>query len=342
MTIDTDAHCAPASIKTLLPYLDAYWREYVLGANLGLSPSVGGAYPPGAPTSGEAGVPNTVDELRAKLLDGSDLRYAILNCVTPFDVSRNLYFEAALTRAINEWLRTEWLEHDERLRAGMVVPTLDPEAAVAEIERLGTDRRFTQVLLPVRGLDVRYGHKRYHPVLEAAAAHGLVVCLHAWGRVASAPTFTGATHSYLEDYLSNAQIVQGQVTSLIAEGVFDKLPDLRICLAECGFAWAPSLLWRFDKEWKAVWREVPWVKAKPSEYFYRHFRATTQPAQLPKDAKELAEAVELIRAPELLMHASDYPHNHGDGAQRLLAALDGAAADAVRYTNAAAFYDLAS
>lgn len=346
MTIDTDVHCAPGSLSELLEHMDPYWREYATDANLALSPSQGGAYPPGSPvaatpTARAAGVvpPADVESLRARVLDdGADL--AVLNCLSAFDVSRNPYYEAELARAVNEWVRTRMLDQEPRLRAGIAVPTQDPDAAVAEIARLGRDPRFVQVLLPVRGQDARYGHLRYRPILRAAAEHGLAVCLHAWGRAASGPTYTGALHTYAEDYLSNTQIVQGQVVSLIVEGVFDELPELRVCLAECGFSWVPSLLWRFDKEWKGVWREVPWVRARPSEYFYRHFRATTQPAHLPPDAGQAAEALEMLRARELLMYASDHPHDHGDGARRLFAALDDAAAETVRHGNASEFYAL--
>ena len=52
--IDTDVHCAPVSFEALFPYMDAYWRQYVTDAGLKLSPSLAGAYPPGAPTSATA------------------------------------------------------------------------------------------------------------------------------------------------------------------------------------------------------------------------------------------------------------------------------------------------
>ncbi|MGH3318670.1 MAG: amidohydrolase family protein [Streptosporangiaceae bacterium] len=346
--IDTDVHCAPASFEALLPYMDEYWREYIVDTNLQLSPSLAGAYPVGAATTatpearrGGTSPPDNVEALRRQVLDRSDPRYVILNCLSSFDVSRNPYFEAALTRAVNDWLRAEWLSRDERLRASMVVPTVDPEAAVAEIDRLGEDHGFVQVLLPVRGTDARYGNRRYHPVLEAAARHDLVVGLHAWGRAGSAQSATGFTHTYLEDYLSNSQsMVQAQVVSLVTEGVFERIPALRVCLAECGFSWLPALLWRWDKDWKALWREVPWVRTKPSEYVYWHFRATTEPAHLPSDAGQAAEVVEMTRARDFLMYASDYPHDHGDGAEPLFAAMDTDALESVTRRNAAEFYSL--
>ena len=83
----------------------------------------------------------------------------------------------------------------------MVVPTLDPEAAVAEIERLGDHPQIVQVLLPVRTRRP-VGQHAHRPVLRGGRSHGLVVGLHAWGRVGNAPTPSGLTHTYLEDYLA--------------------------------------------------------------------------------------------------------------------------------------------
>jgi uncharacterized protein len=326
--VDTDVHCAPRTFDELSDVLDPYWQSYLVESGLSLSPSQGGAYPPMAPTSATpaaraAGTfpPSTLEELRAQVLDPGPRRTALLNCTVSFHCNRNPYYEAALTRAVNDWLVTRWLERDDRLRASIVVPTLDTEAAVAEIERVGEHPGVAQVLLPVRA-DARWGNKRYRPLLRAAAERGLVVGLHAWGRIGNAASSTGFTHSYLEDYLANGQILaQAQLTSLVTEGVFAQLPELRVAVLECGFSWLPTLLWRFDKDWKGVWREVPWVAERPSEIVRRHVRLTTAPAHLPPDPGQAREALDLLDAGSMLMYASDHPHDHGDGADRLLAAL---------------------
>jgi hypothetical protein len=137
-------------------------------------------------------------------------------------------------------------------------------------------------------------------------------------------------------------VAQAQVLSLVSEGVFDRVPALRVVLLECGFSWLPPLLWRFDKDWKAVWREVPWVKDKPSEYVRRHVRAATAPAQLPADPTQAAQLAEMLAASEMLVFASDFPHEHGDGnLDTLLEVLDDAGREAVLRGNAAALYGLA-
>jgi hypothetical protein len=342
--IDCDVHCAPASMDALKPYLSAYWREYIESAGIRLL-GMASAYPPGAPTSAtpdarEAtpAVPAAYDVLKERVLERGQPRYAVLNCLTACEAHRNPYYTAALASALNDWLRAEWLDRDERLRASMVVSTVDPDDAVAEIERLADDQRFVQVLLPVRA-DAPYGNKRYHRIYEAAVARGLAVGLHAWGRAGHSPTTTGYTFTYLEDYLSNSTIAETHVVSLVSEGVFDRFPELRVSLMECGFAWLPALLWRFDKDWKGVWREVPWVKEKPSVYVRRHFRSTTAPAHLPPDPGRAREVLDLV-GPEWLMYASDYPHDHGPGAAVLTQVLDEDAARAVLTANAADFYRL--
>jgi predicted TIM-barrel fold metal-dependent hydrolase len=334
--IDCDVHVAPASMRALEPHLSEYWRNYIVSAGIRILGMVS-AYPPKAPTSGGA-VPAGYDVLKERLLDMSEPRHAILNCLTICEAHRNPYYTAALSSALNDWLREEFLDRDERLRASMVVSTVDPDDAVAEIERLGDDPRFVQVLLPIRA-DMPYGNKRYHRLYAAAAEHELVLGLHAWGRAGHAPTATGYTLSYLEDYLSNPIIAQTHVVSLVSEGVFDRFSELRVSLMECGFAWLPALLWRFDKDWKGVWREVPWVKERPSVYVRRHFRATSAPAHLPGDPKQAAELVALVGS-DWLLYASDYPHDHGPSGEALFDVLDAASRQAVLDGNAAELYRL--
>ena len=101
-----------------------------------------------------------------------------------------------------------------------------------------------------------------------------------------------------------------------------------------------SLAPRLSERWRRHYRSrlerqrrdaIPWL--------YRHFRATTQPAHLPKDPSRVAEAAEMIRAPEFLMYASDHPHDHGPGADLLLV-LDDSDREAVLEGNASELYSL--
>ena len=112
-----------------------------------------------------------------------------------------------------------------------------------------------------------------------------------------------------------ATIFQSQVMSLVAEGVFEQFPTLRVALIEGGFTWMPSLMWRLDKEWKGLRREVPWVKRLPSDYIRAHIRLTTQPLDAPANPDQLLEIIQQLDSDEMLMFASDYPHWHHDAGE---------------------------
>jgi predicted TIM-barrel fold metal-dependent hydrolase len=337
--LDCDVHCAPSSYQALFPYLSDYWRQYITQAGIRLN-GLAHAYPRGV----AAPAPSSYDLLADRILGGSTApRVVIVNCLTGFETHRNAHFSAAMATAINDWLREEFLARDSRLRASLVVSTVSPDDAVSEIERVGEDPRFVQILLPVRS-DLPWGQKHNHPIFAAARAHGLQIGLHAWGRAGKAPTPSGFTTTYLEDYVGNQPIAQAQVLSFVSEGVFERFPDLRVMVSECGFAWLAPLLWRFDKDWKGVWREVPWVKRRPSEYVRDHFRFTTAPAHLPSDPVALDHVLEMMGGVGMLAYASDHPHEHGDGLPSLLgrlsederrAVLSGTAAELYGWTAAA-------
>jgi uncharacterized protein len=335
--IDCDVHCAPSTLEALEPYLSDYWREYTTTAGIRLL-GMASAYPPNAPTSGPS-APDSYDALREAVLEPFAPRRVILNCLTICEAHRNPHYQAALASALNDWIAAEFLDRDERLRASLVVSTVDTDDAIKEIERLGGDGRFVQVLMPIR-VDAPYGNRRFHRLFSVAAERGMAIGLHAWGRAGHSPTTTGYTLSYLEDYLANQVIAQTHVLSLVSEGVFDTTPELRIALMECGFAWLPSLLWRFDKDWKGVWREVPWVKERPSSYVRRHFRATTAPTHLPIGNEGPTRDLLAMVGSDLLMHASDFPHEHGPSAAASYELLGEEEREAGLDANAAEFYGL--
>ncbi|HET6865921.1 MAG TPA: amidohydrolase family protein, partial [Solirubrobacteraceae bacterium] len=146
--VDCDVHVAPESYDALFPYLSDYWRQYITEAGIRLN-GVAHAYP--RAVTGD--VPSSYEALADHVPD-----MAILNCLTGFETHRNAYFAAAVASAINDWLREEFLARDTRLRASLVVSTISPDDAVSEIERMGENPGFVQVLLPVRS-DFPWGQK---------------------------------------------------------------------------------------------------------------------------------------------------------------------------------------
>jgi uncharacterized protein len=308
--IDCDVHVPVPAVAELRPFLSEHWREVVAVAGYTRPGALATVYPAGAPTTGPAEPP---------VLPG-DCERAILNCYYGIEIFRNRDFGAAMASAVNDWLASEWLERDARHSASLLVTTVGIEEAVAEIDRLGSHPGFVQVFLPARS-QTPYGNRDFHPIYEAAQRHGLQVCLHFGGVPGTAPTPSGWPSYYIEEYVGMAQVFQTQVVSLIAEGVFERFPDLKVVLAESGFTWLPSLMWRLDKEWKGIRREIPWVKEPPSAYIRRHVRVTTQPLEMPEDPRFMRQVLDQIDCPELLLYASDHPHVHATAGEALLELL---------------------
>lgn len=340
--IDCDIHLPVPSVDVLLPYLTDHWRAYVRETSF--KGPVDSSYPRGAEVaSGHAhdgGVAATVEELRERVLDPWRSEFGVLTCDYAIDGIRNPFAAAALASAVNDWQIEAWLHREPRLRGSVVVPSQDPELAANEIDRVGERAAFAQVHLPVHSAAL-YGNRRYYPVYEAAVRYDLAIGIHFGGHPGNPPTAVGWPSYYVEAYVGMAHLFQSQLISLVTEGVFDRFPTLRVTLIESGVSWLPSLMWRLDKEWKGLRREVPWVRRLPSAYIREHVRLTTQPLDLPEDGAALTELLDQIGSEELLMFATDEPHRHDDRrADAFLRGLPDELARKIRRDNARAFYRL--
>jgi predicted TIM-barrel fold metal-dependent hydrolase len=339
--IDCDIHPAPPSVEALFPYLSEHWREYVNTS--AFKGAVDTAYPPNAPTTlrpGTSGTLTSVDDVRQQVLDPWGTEIGILNCAYGVDGLHHPDTSAAMAAAVNDWLVAEWLEKEHRLRASVVVPTHVPDMAAQEIDRVGGHPGFVQVLLPVRS-EAPYGNRRYLPIFEAAVRNNLVVSLQFGGAPGNPPTGSGWPSYYIEEYVGMAQVFQTQVLNLIVEGVFDRFPELRIALVESGWTWLPSLMWRIDKDWKGLRREVPWNTRVPSAYIRDRMRVSLQPMDAPEDPEKLLQIMKQLGSDELLMFSTDHPHWHfDDPSDALPAGLSPTLRSKILRDNARAFYQL--
>lgn len=341
--IDCDVHNSVPGVEALYPYLSDHWVEYCKQS--AFKGPTDTAYPPKAPTTvgplwrGTEPAPGTsVEAIRDQLLDPLGVEIAVLNCVYAVDSIHNPDTAAAISAAVNDWQQKEWLDRDPRLRASVVVPSQQPEMAAQEVDRVAHDKRFVQVMLPVRSA-MPYGNRHYHAIFEAAERNGLPIGLHFGGAPGNPPTGAGWPSYYVEEYSGMAQVFQTQMLSLIAEGVFDRFPGLRVACIEGGFTWLPSLLWRLDKEWKGLRRDVPWVHREPSSYVYEHMRFTIRPLDAPPVAGQLKDVIDDMGNDSLLLFATDYPHWHFDSLPEAVPdALPAQLKPAILTENARAFY----
>jgi predicted TIM-barrel fold metal-dependent hydrolase len=316
--VDCDVHPQIRSQADLYPYLPQRWVEHAKTVGSRSRSPFGSVpnYPRMTPGSGmrvdawpaNGGPPGSdLDMMRAQLLDAFDVRAGImLPLVGRASDERNVDFGAAMATATNEWQLAIWCDREPRLKGSVQISLENTEAAIAEIEKRAGDRRFAQVMIPPRSIEP-LGRRRYVPVLEACAANGFPIALHLGGAGGYPPTGSGWPSYYHEEHPSYVQTMEALVTSLVIEGAFERIPDLKVVLVEGGFAWVPALSWRLDKHYKRMRAEVPHLKRLPSEYMREHIWVTTQPMEEPERKDDLVDVFDWISW-DRVMFSTDYPH----------------------------------
>ena len=321
--VDCDVHQTVSAPEELLPYLSRVYRQQATEQGIRF------------PGSGYFNVANdaartdlatncdlpkhdgrqmgtTYERLKEQHLDLWNVDKVLLTGASTYGASvlPDPDFAAALCRAFNDWTIEQWLEKDDRLMMALSISTTDPQLAVAEIERLGPDPRVRAVMLPT-GNRMPYGNRFYHPIWEACERHGLVVGIHPGNEgagMAGSPTGVGYPTYYIETRMARPQMAMAHSVSLIAEGVFEKYPGLKVLIDECDQFWAVGLMWHMDADWKSLRDQTPWVKRLPSEYFRGHIRVGSQPMLEPENNAQFFTMLDAMHAEETLVFSSDWPH----------------------------------
>lgn len=345
--VDTDIHPVldGAAVAARLP---EPWRTRYAGGNRG--PGHLGYWNPNGVMRSDTRLPDGTRieadpaALGEHLFDAWNIEAGILNPAGTLHIglSPDPDYAAAVAAAGNDVVRDDWLPADGRFRASLVVAPNDPLQAAAEIRRLGDHPGFVQVLMP-SGARMPYGQRYYHPIYEAAVDMGLPVAIHPGSEgvgLSGAPTAAGYPTNYLEWHTGLVGSYLAHLVSLVTEGVFQKWPALRFVLVEGGVGWIPPLLWRFDKNWKALRQTVPWLERPPSEVIADHVLLTTQPVEEPEDPAQLHRLLGMFPAERMLMFSTDYPHWDGDTPDFAARLLPADLRDAVLRDTARALYGL--
>jgi predicted TIM-barrel fold metal-dependent hydrolase len=346
--IDCDVHHQFEKPDVLFPYLPRQYVEYIKDFGT-MMPGVGYTNMPGSGARHDlwdgkdinpATEPETAIE---KHLNTYDIDIAVLTG-GPYAaaVHPDPDYAAAYCRAFNMWTEEHWVAKDDRFRASIHIAPQDPALAVEEIERLADNPRFIQVMMPA-GARMPFGNRFYHPIYAACEEHGLPVCVHFGAEgagISAPPTAAGFPTYYLEMRMARPQIAMAHLTSLICEGVFEKYPNFRFLVIEPDVFWVPGLLWHMDGDWKGLRDYTPWVKQLPSEYVRSNVRFGSQPMPNTPTKEDLAKFLEWLRADEVMVFASDYPHWDWDEPSTFLAGFDPALRQKIMYDTARDLYRL--
>lgn len=344
LRIDADVHNAFPDIS---PYVPRVWRDRWIASGMG----AGWNYhnPRGVPRRDVAppggGTPASDPLfLISDHLNRYDIDYGILTGPGLIPLATDPDYMNAIAAAYNDGTIDVWLPVSDRFRGSILVNGDDPSGAVQEIHRLADDKRFVQVLMAA-STRRPMGQREFHPIYEAACEHGIPVAVHPGTEGAGTawpPTPVGWPSRYMEWHNILPIGYMAQINSLVTEGVFEKFPELRFIAIEGGVAWLPHLMWRMDKNYKALRDTAPWLRRLPSEYILDHVLLTTQPIEEPHKSEHLLQIFDMIDADRTVMFSSDYPHWDFDNPEVILSGLDPAVRARIMGGTAAELYGLSS
>jgi len=256
-------------------------------------------------------------EARLKLMDEQGIEGAIFLPTLGVGMEQSLADDKEVIphvfHAFNRWLEDDWgFAYKERIFSAAYITLVDPENAVKELSwALERDARFILVL-PGPVMTASGGKspadKMFDPFWARINEAGVTVSIHGgdshystylrdWGETRAMEAFRQNPFRSIVSFSA----VQDFFANIIASGLFERFPNLRMASIETGSDWVFHL---FDK-FKKSYGQTPHAYAEdPRETFRKHVWVS------PYYEDELGGLRELLGAEHLLM-GSDYPHAEG-------------------------------
>ncbi|MBI2359620.1 MAG: amidohydrolase [Deltaproteobacteria bacterium] len=228
----------------------------------------------------------------------------------------------AACRAYNNWLYEKFVNSSSRIKGMALVPVQDVEAACAELSRAVKELGMCGAMLPSNGEGIKghLGAKAYWPIYEEAEKLNCCLAVHG-----------GCHHDFGMDTFSTYYPIHAlghpfgimvQAAGMLAHGIFDRFPKIRVAFLEGGATWVPFFLDRIDRSYNRAHLQVdlrgellvgPRADEKASDYFKRHVREGKIFVGFDCDDSGLGFAVQKTGR-EPFLFASDFPHEIFDAA----------------------------
>jgi predicted TIM-barrel fold metal-dependent hydrolase len=261
--------------------------------------------------------------------DGIDLAVLYPTSMLGIQAHPDVEFAEVQCRTYNDWLSDHVAQGDGRLFGVAVVPQQDIARAAAEIRRVSDKPGIVGVFIrPNPTEDWKpFSHEVYDPIWQAAADTGLPVGLHPFLaadlpgacvglrinhlRTSALPPGGGAEAGEVDidnilftQAIANPVDMMTSMAFLLAGGVCERFPALKLVFLEANGGWVVPWLERLDHHAKVFGWDVPDLKALPSEYFRRQCWISFDP-----DESALAFTADSpLCGAERIIWASDYPH----------------------------------
>ena len=261
----------------------------------------------------------------SKFLDQTGISWTVLYPTAGLAVGRIISEEWAVVacKAYNNWLYERFLNSNPRLRGVALIPLQNVEAAVFELRRAVKELGMLGGMLPSNGESIQghLGSKTYWPIYEEAEKLGCALavhvgCLHQMG-MDSFSTY------YPAHALGHPFSLMVQAGAMLAHGVFQRFPNLRVAFLEGGATWVPFMMDRLDRSYHQGHVQLdldgnpiggPNPGEKASDYFKRQLREGRIFVGFDCDDDGLGTAVTKAGR-EPFLFGSDFPHEVFDAAK---------------------------
>ena len=193
---------------------------------------------------------NDLGELRLAEMDTAGIDVQVLSHAAPSAQRLDPDTAVRLARAANDRLAQAVAAHPDRFAAFAALPTPDPEAAAAELDRVVTQLGFKGAMVHGLTNGIFFDDKRFWPICERAQALDVPIYLH------PAAPHRAVVETYYQDYVQDFPSILSagwgftvetatQGIRMVLSGVFDAYPNLKIVLGHMGEG-LPFLLWRIN------------------------------------------------------------------------------------------------
>lgn len=189
-------------------------------------------------------------ELRLAEMDAAGIDVQVLSHGAPSVQRLDPETAVWMARGANDRLAEAIKAHPDRFAGLAALPTPDPEAAAAELDRAVTTLGFRGAMVHGLTNGVFLDDRRFWPIFERAQALDVPIYIHP---AVPAPAVVEAYYrDYLQEFPSLLTAAWGftvetatQAIRLVLSGAFEAYPNLKLVLGHMGEG-LPFLLWRLD------------------------------------------------------------------------------------------------
>jgi predicted TIM-barrel fold metal-dependent hydrolase len=310
--IDASVHLFFTSDRDLRGYLSEPFRSRGYP-----DPDVAWFAPPGPRyaegTQGPGGAhPGSDPDLTGRaIFAGRGFDYAILHPMSSAAILPDWHLGSAILAATNQMMVERWLDsgtYAHQFRGTIRVNPNDVEGAAAEIRRWQGHPRVVQIGLPMQTQEP-YGRPFYKPLWRAACDAGLPVAIHIEMGVGIThpPTPSGITRTYSHHAGYQPMTYVWHLLNMIAEGVFQEFPDLKVVWADGAADMLTPFIWRMDTFGRPHLEQTPWAPDMPSSYLPGHVYFVHSRMDGPGDAPYAGEWLQMTGKEDMLLFGSSYP-----------------------------------